>query len=90
MSTPETPDIYIGVKSFPNPRNIKVSADTDLPAVKPMPGGAKMDTSLGHDMPADVSNPARAAFLPSLRSRTTGRQIPVRHNYGSGVPEKTQ
>lgn len=58
-------DIYIGgPRRFDNPTGVKPQSDTDNPPVKPQLQGATMHTESENKPTMDVSNPARASFLP--------------------------
>lgn len=76
------PDIVIGAKQIPNPKGIKVSADTDRPKPKPpapLPGGAKMDTSNPYGRGTDVSNP------PMNRIEPEPKKHPIDELFGRGI-----
>lgn len=64
IMTEPVQDIYIGEKQFPNPTNVKVSKDTDQDQTPTkLSGGAKLGWTAPSKM--DISNPAKADFLPS-------------------------
>lgn len=83
-------DIVIGARQIPNPKGIKVSADTDRPKSKPapMPGGAKMSVANPTGREMSVSNPPMNQMEPKEKThplddfvmrgikRSNGRSIP--------------
>ena len=92
--TPTNPDVYIGVKSFPNPRNgIAPVFDEDIPEPTnrgtALSGGARMDTSLAHPATMDVSNPARASFLPASAAEPDAGYKTIRDKDGNDIGLET-
>ncbi len=82
-------DFVLGARQFENPRNIQPQLDTDNPPVAPLSGGARIDISLAHPATMDVSNPARASFLPASASEPDAGYKTIRDKDGNDIGLET-